>query len=270
MKLKKDQQGIAHVALFAVVAIVLSVTLFVGWKVWNTSVKKTDTTKATNSNASCNRGLDLEICISPSKAKLQPTDTLEFKASVKNISTKDYVTSGGGCDVGVSIKINNKEVYDMGPCPDVISNTTIKSGETKQYQAPISTRLLTSGDNKIELSWGNISSNIITVKLMPPDTTDKIKFEECYTAQSQKPYCVLISITIRDGFFQEGSSTCEDLEKYVRNLRLQAYKEFCNLSELGILSVSAPQNEADSIISNLKQLKEVESAGVDNNQMYLN
>lgn len=258
MKINNNQKGLAHLVPILLVLLIIVIGL-VGWKVWGN--------KSKNSDSSCNRSSNLEICASPKEATVGPTDKLEFSVSVKNISGKDYKYTGGGCGPEIDIKVNDKNVLKMGACTADITEEVLKAGQTDRYKTPVETNLLKTGDNLIELSWGDVKSKPISVTLSQPTAVDAKKYEDCYGAQTPKNECAIISILFHEGFYKENVSTCSELEKHVSHLKLKAYTEYCNLARMGLIAASVPKNEVESIISKLENLKAVQSASVDDKQI---
>lgn len=224
--------------------------------------------KSGNAEEGCTVTDGINFCAHASSASVSPSDNLSIKTSLKNQTSKTYTTAeiySSSCNAP-SVTINGKEVPDIELCTQDITSVSIGAGDTKTYEITIDTANLKEGNNTIILKWNGdkLVSKPIPIELKTKTKADNDKSISCIGEQKAQSYCARVLITLKKGTYKEqGGTTCDDVDDYLKPLGLKAERKYCDLIDMGILSVYVPKVDADNWVLKIKQLPQINSADIE-------
>lgn len=248
---KKQRNFITSKRLLIGLAVILMAAL--GWFAYEHYTQ--------DSNVACKEQKSIKFCASAPAFEIQPTDKLVIEATLENLSDqRTYVGKFNTTCTDPSLVINDQRVSAIRGCGQALTNVEIGPGQIERYTLGVKTNLLQPGRNKIVLHWDKLTSGTLFISLKGSTAADVTKSEECFTTTEELPHCALISVLIKEEFRQTAEPTCEQLERHVKPLGLQAFRPDCSASVLGLISVSVPAVETEEWVAKLEQLEQVDAA----------
>lgn len=158
MQIHRAERGYSYVLfLWVLAAVVLIVSAFTFYKVYKGS------SLANHTSTHCNIQAGVQLCIHNIPQKVSLTDTDELAVTLTNQGTKPYIWGAGStCSHGPTLTLNNK--LNAQNCNTAIATYKLAPKESWSASLQLNGSDLNSGANTIQVEWGGINSDKLTVQ----------------------------------------------------------------------------------------------------------